>query len=110
MRNRDFHKKQAIKYASPIHWEIYKTERNRVNVEIRSAKSKFFREKIKDCSHSKDVKKSWSLINTLLSRNSKSTNVNELLINNTVVSDDKHIAEAFNEYFINIGPKSAFEV
>lgn len=50
------------------------------------------------------------MINTLLSRNSKSTNVNELLINNTVVSDDKHIAEAFNEYFINIGPKLASEV
>ena len=32
MRNRDFHKKQAIKHASSAHWNIYKTERNKVNV------------------------------------------------------------------------------
>ena len=30
------------------------------------------------------------------------TNVIELLINNTVISDDKLIAESFNEYFTNI--------
>ena len=26
MRNRDFHKKQAIKHASSAHWNNYKTE------------------------------------------------------------------------------------
>ena len=26
MRNRDFHKKQAIKHASSAHWNMYKTE------------------------------------------------------------------------------------
>ena len=53
MRNRDFHKKQAIKHTSQTHCEMYQAERNKVNIEIRNAKSKFFCEKIRDCSHSK---------------------------------------------------------
>ena len=51
----------------------------------------------------KGIKIYWSLINTLLSRNRKSTNVRELLINDTVIADDKLIAESFNEYLTNIG-------
>ena len=110
MRNRDFHKKQAIKHASPTHWNIYKTERNKANVAMRNAKKIYFRDKINECSQSRDVKKSWNLINTLLNRNKKSTNVNELHINDSVVVDDKQIADAFNEYFVQIGPKLAAEV
>ena len=42
-------------------------------------------------SHSKDVKKSWSLINTLLGRKQKLSNV-KLIIDDTIISDDKLIA------------------
>ena len=72
-------------------------------------KSKFFCDKIQDCSLSKDTIKSWSLINTLLGRNSKSTNVGELLVNNTIISDDKLVAESFNKCFTNVGTKLAAE-
>ena len=102
MWNRDFHKKQAIKHASSPHWNICKTERNRVNVAMRSAKKVYFRDKIKECSQCGNVKTSWKLINTLLNRNKKATNVNELHINDSVVVD-KQIADAFNEYFVQIG-------
>ena len=77
---------------------------------MRSAKKVYFRDNIKECSQSRDVKKSWNLINTLLSRNKKSSNVNELHINNSVVVDNKLIADAFKEYFVQIGPKLASEV
>ena len=50
------------------------------------------------------------MINTLLNRNKKATNVNELNINDSVVVNDKQIADAFNEYFVQIGPKLAAEV
>ncbi len=64
MRKRDFHKTQAVKHDSDAQWELHKSERNKVNVQMRQAKSKYFCEKIENSS--KDVKKSWSLINTLL--------------------------------------------
>jgi hypothetical protein len=50
MRNRDFHKKQATKHASSAHWNMYKIERNKVNVAMRSAKKVYFCDKIKECS------------------------------------------------------------
>ena len=40
----------------------------------------------------------------------KSSNVNELHINNSVIVDNKQIADAFNEYFVQIGPKLTAEV
>ena len=49
------------------------------------------------------LKKSWSLINILLGRKRKLNNVKQLIIDDTIISDDKLIAESFNEYFINVG-------
>ena len=109
MRKRDFHEKQALRYDSQPQWLLYKSERNKVNIEIRKAKSKYFCEKIEDSISSKNVKKSWSLINTISGRKRKSTNVKELQINDTIVSDGKIIAESFNDYFTNVGMKLAAE-
>lgn len=36
-------------------------------------------------------------------------NINELLLNNNVISDDKFTAETFNEYFITVKWKMAAE-
>ena len=92
MRKKDFHIKQAIGYDSQPQWLLYKYERNKVNIEILKAKSKYFCEKIEDSVSSKNVKKSWSLINTISGRNRKWTNVKELQINDTIVSDGTIIA------------------
>ena len=45
---------------------------------MRNAKSKFFHDKINDCSRSNDPKKAWTLINTLLGKNNKPNNLSEL--------------------------------
>ena len=50
MRNRDYHKKYAIKHSSQPHWESFQFLRNKVNVGMRNAKSKYFHDKITDCS------------------------------------------------------------
>ena len=109
MRNRDYHKKRAIKYASQTHWESFKKLRNEVNIQMRNAKSKFFHDKINDCSRSNDPKEVWTLINTLLGKNNKPNNLSELSVNNNLVSDPKSMAEALNDYFVNIGPTLAAE-
>ena len=109
MRNRDYHKKYAIKHASQSHWEKFQLLRNKVNIEIRNAKSKYFHDKITDCSVMNDPKKTWKLINSLLGKNTKSINVNELLIDGISVSDRKSITEELNDYFISIGSKLAAE-
>jgi hypothetical protein len=42
------------------------------------------------------------MINAISGRKRKSPNVKELLINDTIVSDDKVIAESFNDFLTNI--------
>ena len=110
MRNRDYHKKYAIKHVSRLHWEKFQLLRNKVNIEIRNAKSKYFHDKIADCSVMNDPKKTWRLTNSLLGKMlSPTNNVNELLIYGISVSDPTFIAEELNDYFISIGSKLARE-
>ena len=59
--------------------------------------------------YTKNVKKSWSLINAISGRKRKSPSIKELLINDTIVSVDKVIAESFNDFFTNIGINLAAE-
>ena len=96
MRNRDYHKKRAINYASQTHWRSFKKLRNEVNIQMRNAKSIFFHDKINDCSRSNDPKKAWTLINTLLGKNNKPNNLSELLVNDNLVSDPKSMADSLN--------------
>ena len=109
MKKRDYHKKQTIKHDSEIHWTLYKKVRNKVNIDMRKAKSRYFCDRIQTCSQSGDSKSGWAWINTLPGRKRNNANINELIINDKVISDDKSIAETFNKYFINTGMKMAAE-
>ena len=73
MRNRDYHKKRAIKYASQNHWESFKKLRNKVNIQMRNMPNQNFSmiRLTTQCSRSNDPKKAWTLINTLLGKNNK---------------------------------------
>ena len=66
MRRRDYHKKKAIKLKSDSHWHNYKRLRNKVNKLIHETKSIFYINKISECADTKDLKKCWSTINSLL--------------------------------------------
>ena len=87
MRNRDYHKKKAIRYNSSIHWDKYKSIRNRVNNQMRKSKTDFYHKEIGNCAKLKDLKKTWSLINSLTGKNNKSTSITEILVNNNSVSE-----------------------
>ena len=75
----------------------------KVNKEMRKAKSECYVNKINYCSNTRGIKKSWSLINSLLGKKEKSTYINEQNVDNTSGTDPKLIAEYLNDYFVNIG-------
>ena len=106
MHDRDYHKKIAVKHGSQHHWELYQAARNKVNIEMRKAKSNYYRKKIEDCKKT-DPKTTWKLINSLTGKVNKPAHVNEIRVGDKIISDDKGISEAFNDFFINIGPKLA---
>ncbi len=49
-------------------------------------------------------------INHLLGKNYKSYNIPQLIIGDTIVSDNLLIAEAFNDFIVSIGPKLSAEI
>ena len=73
------------------------------------SKIDFYHKEIGDCAKSKDFEKIWSLINSLTGKNNKSTTNTEILVNDNSTVDSKSIAETFNEYFVNIGPRLVSE-
>jgi hypothetical protein len=109
MRNRDYHKKKAIRFISSIHWDKYKSLRNRVNKQMRKSKIDVNHREIGDCTYSNDFKKIWSLINSLKGI----TNLPVLQIisvNDNSITDSMLIAETFNELALAyIGPSLASE-
>ena len=68
---RDYHKKQFIKHKSQYHWKLYQTARNKINIEIRKSKSKYYQQKIEKCEKT-NPKATWRLINSLTGTSYKS--------------------------------------
>ena len=69
----------------------------------RRAKADFYK---KDFEKRKDsIRDTWKGINNILNRkNNNSQFPTHLVVDGKVISDDEEIAEAFNDFFINIGP------
>ena len=49
----------------------------------------------------------WNTINELTSKNRKSAHISEVDLNCNLINDSNEIADAFNDYFSNIGPDLA---
>ena len=53
--------------------------------------------------HKNDIQKTWIVINNTLNNNSRNSRQSECIVNNNKLTDPGDIANAFNDYFINIG-------
>ena len=87
MRDRDFHKKKLLNLIRDIIGanitnieQIYNL-RNRVNIEMKLAKSHFYQCEFQNCCRSSDLKKTWALINSLFGKKNKSSHINEIVVN-----------------------------
>ena len=61
-------------------------------------------QKIGECNKN-DPKTTWKIINYFIGRAGKTKHINEIEIDDKIIRNDENISEAFNEFFINIGPK-----
>ncbi|CAB3979722.1 Hypothetical predicted protein [Paramuricea clavata] len=104
---RDFLKKQAVKFRSAAYDAAYKRHKNYVNKLIKTTKEDYFKTKLGNAKNSYD---SWQAINSLLNKRSKTTEIPELQIENRSVKGNENIASCFNDYFSTIGSKLASNV
>ena len=89
--------KWPITYA-----EQYKRSRNKVSNAVRAARRNYYRNSlnVNDC----NPHRMWKTLNELMDRSpSVSTHPNELIVDGILISDPSDIANAFNNFFCNIG-------
>ena len=81
-------------------YKIYNQIYNKVR---KLAKSFYFRDKFEEYKH--DMRKTWGTLNTLMGRRNGTdyTKIDKINVNNDTVEDTKGIANAFNNFFANIG-------
>ena len=108
INRRDKLKRKAIVTNLEQDWLNYKISRNEINIKLRNAKRNYYSTHIAGQKHG--PKRAWKSINNLLGRQNKPTIVHELNLNDNNLTTPKDIAEGFNDYFSNIGPKLATEI
>ena len=82
--------------------------RNYVNSEIKSAKENYYSRLF--VFHRNNVRKKWNLINNLMCRSSKKSQIKSLLFENTLHTDSESLANCLNNYFVNIARKLESEL
>ena len=53
------------------------------------------------------MKDTWKTINNVLQKANQNKHPSRIKLNDDVIDDHKLIADAFNDYFVNIGPNLA---
>ena len=107
MAKRDIFYKDFVKEKDPTKKErlgsIYRTYRNRIVSLLRTSKKDYHTAYFEE--HKENMKKTWDGIRNLINVSKKSsTNINQIVSNDQTFTENKSIATALNDYFVNIGP------
>lgn len=111
---------KSIKYRDKLYKELRTTEINStayydqkrnlktyngiLKKSIRDAKLLYYHSKFE--SYKNDIKKTWHTISEIISkRHRKHLDINEIVINGSAITNKTCIAEKFNDFFSNIGPR-----
>ena len=108
MNYRDHLKKKAVKSNSLIDWNHYRTLKNQINKEIKTAKQNYYINAFDRFSG--DTRKTWQTINELTCRKSNRTVINEVEYCGQNTENSLEAAEIFNTFFSEIGTNLSKDV
>ncbi|CAH3020712.1 unnamed protein product, partial [Porites evermanni] len=108
MKDRDFHHRKAVKTNSAFHWARYRKLRNRVNREVKAAKSKYYCDLILEAKG--DSGKIWKAVNEVSSRKTKSSSPQCIVVDGVEHTTPASIASVLNCYFSSIGRSLANKI
>ena len=87
----------------------YKTYRNKLTSILRKAERAYYKSKLDQ--YKGDVKRTWIVINDVIRRGKRSKKLADFMLkDNQKVYNKQVIANMFNEFYINVGPKLASEI
>ena len=105
MRTRDRLKRNAVKSQSSALMRSYRKARNASYSLSNKLKRKYYNDKITECKG--DIKGSWKAINDIITKTSKSTNIDYIKNYGQEISSNSEIANIMIDYFCTIGTNLA---
>ena len=102
-RTRDSLRKSTVKAGSEILMTAYRQFRNVVSKQNKTLKRQYILEKIRR--REGDMKETWTTINQLVNKQSKTRNISSLQEDYKILTSSDEIAESMNQYFCSIGQK-----
>ncbi len=99
-------KKTAGKNRCSESYVRYVNYRNKYNTIKRSVKHEYYANLL--AKYDGDIRKTWSVLNTIIGKSHDKSNITDsFIVNNNVITDTKTIANEFCTYFANVGKKYA---
>jgi hypothetical protein len=83
---------------------IYKHYRNKLISLLRLLERNFYHSILEK--YMNNLAKTWKIMKKIINKKKNHLKQNSFSIDNNIFSDPKIISEKFNNYFVNIGPKS----
>jgi len=109
MKDHDFHHdRKAVKTNSVFHWACYRKLRNRVNREVKAAKSRYYCNLILEAKG--DSGKIWQAVNEVSSCKTKSSSPQCIVVDGVEHTTPASIASVLNCYFASIGRSLANKI
>ena len=107
-RSRDKLKAAAVKSKSEILMTAYRQVRNKANKINADLKKAYFTNKIHEAAG--NMKETWSTINKLINKRSKTTKIQSLKADGINIFDSKEIANSMNQFFCTVGKKLSNDI
>jgi hypothetical protein len=104
-RNKLNLEKQHARNPTVENWNLFKNYRNLYNKVIRTSKKQYYNEAL--INNSKNLKKTWAILNEVLKKSQNKQPITSIFHNNTLISDPKIMAETFNRFFTTIADEIA---
>lgn len=97
-----------LKKPSVNNYNYYKTYRNVLNRQIREAEKEHYARLLNQ--NMNNPRKSWQVIKEIINKKTLNNSMHEFHTNEAPISEPETIANHFNEFFTNIGPKLAEQI
>ena len=105
-KNKMYHKHR--KSGNKKHECLYKQYRNRLNGLLFIAEKEHYEKLLND--YKNNLKKSWNVLKEVINKKKTKHSCSRFLINDAVNTNKTDISNAFNSFFINVGPSLASKI
>ena len=108
IRQRDYLRKKANKTGSNILRQAFQQIKNKVTYTIRKLRAEYYSKTLKK--NEGDLKKTWIILKQAMCKDTKTTKIDHININDTIINDKQKISEELNDHFVSNGEKLANEI